>query len=178
MDYLTQHYKNLSEQLQAKVNHLKQLIEAENTPYSDRFETEEDQYIRDQENIQKSKVKVAKTQPNQRTVAEELPNAIALGGIGTLGAGLASAVVPPLAPLVGAGALLGGAVYGGAKATERAMNYFDPEQKTYAKIGSVLTGGPENVDRTGPRATRAQYDDAAIKAAAARKARYGTESGY
>ena len=29
MDYLTQHYKNLSEQLQAKVNHLKQLVEAE-----------------------------------------------------------------------------------------------------------------------------------------------------
>ena len=29
MDYLTQHYKNLSEQLQAKVNHLKQLMEAE-----------------------------------------------------------------------------------------------------------------------------------------------------
>lgn len=29
MDYLTQHYKNLSEQLQAKVNTLKQLIEAE-----------------------------------------------------------------------------------------------------------------------------------------------------
>lgn len=29
MVYLTQHYKNLSEQLQAKVNHLKQLMEAE-----------------------------------------------------------------------------------------------------------------------------------------------------
>lgn len=28
MDYLTQHYKNLSEQLQAKVNHLQNLLEA------------------------------------------------------------------------------------------------------------------------------------------------------
>ena len=175
MDYLTQHYKNLSEQLQAKVNHLKQLIEAKNIPSSDRFETEEDQYIRDQENIQKSKVKVAKTQPNQRSIIEQLPNAIAVGGASTLGVGLVSAVAPPLAPIVGAGAILGGAVGLGSVATERAMNYFDPEQKAYAKLGSILTGGPENVDRTGPRATRAQYDAAAMKAAAARKARYGTE---
>ena len=28
MNYLTQHYKNLSEQLQAKVNHLQNLLEA------------------------------------------------------------------------------------------------------------------------------------------------------
>jgi hypothetical protein len=29
MDYLSLYYKNLAEQLQAKVNHLKQLMEAE-----------------------------------------------------------------------------------------------------------------------------------------------------
>jgi hypothetical protein len=31
MNYLTQHYKNLSEQLQAKVNHLNQLLEVKRT---------------------------------------------------------------------------------------------------------------------------------------------------
>lgn len=75
-------------------------------------------------------------------------------------------------------AKLGAAGLGGyalGKAAEAAMNTFDPEQETYAKIGSVLTGGPEKIERKGAPGTQEEYTKAAREAAARRKARYGSE---
>ena len=78
----------------------------------------------------------------------------------------------------GAGAIskvtakLGAAGLGGyalGKAAEAAMNTFDPEQETYAKIGSVLTGGPEKIERKGAPGTQEEYTKAAREAAARRK---------
>ena len=189
MNYLSQYYKNLSEQLQEKINYLKHLIEAENRLYAKRFETEEDQYIEDQEDAQKDKVKNATKQEQSDRLSDDiLKGAVfapaATTGLGTLGliglTGLetaleGSASTEPLA-VGGAKALgAGGAGYMAGKAIKAGMDYFDPEQKTYAKIGSVLTGGPEKIERRGAPATQAEYTQAAKEAAARRKARYGSE---
>lgn len=189
MNYLSLYYKNLAEQLQQKVNHLTQLIETGNRPYADRSKTEEDQYIEDQENIQNDKVKNATKQEQSDRLSDDiLKGAVfapaATTGLGTVGliglTGLetaleGSASTEPLA-VGGAKALgAGGAGYMAGKAIKAGMDYFDPEQKTYAKIGSVLTGGPEQVERRGAPATQAEYAQAAKTAAAARKARYGSE---
>jgi hypothetical protein len=73
---------------------------------------------------------------------------------------------------LGAAGLVGSAL---GKAGEAAMNTFDPEQETYAKIGSALTGGPEKIERKGAPGTQEEYTKAAREAAARRKARYGSE---
>ena len=82
----------------------------------------------------------------------------------------ATAMTPSLAyGLVGAGG------YGVGKLIQAGIDDYDPEQKTYAKLGSVLTGGPEQVERRGAPATQAEYAQAAKEAAARRKSRYGSE---
>tara|TARA_R110000868_G_scaffold6173_1_gene35528 strand:+ start:879 stop:1442 length:564 start_codon:yes stop_codon:yes gene_type:complete len=73
---------------------------------------------------------------------------------------------------LGAAGLVG---YALGKAGEAAMDTFDPEQETYAKIGSALTGGPEKIERKGAPGTQEEYTKAAREAAARRKARYGSE---
>jgi hypothetical protein len=75
---------------------------------------------------------------------------------------------------LGAG-LLGAAGYGAGKVLQAGIDHYDPEQKIYGKVGSVLTGGPEQVERRGAPATQAEYTQAAKEAAARRKARYGSE---
>jgi hypothetical protein len=192
MNYLSQYYKNLAEQLQEQINCLTQLLEAENRLYPKRFETEEDQYIKDQEDAQKDKVKNSTKQEQSDRLSDDILKgaviapgaATGLGALGTIAltgvetALEGSASTEPLA-IVGAKALgAGGAGYMAGKAIKAGMDYFDPEQKTYAKIGSALTGGPEKIERRGAPATQAEYSNAARIAAAARKARYGTESGY
>jgi len=189
MNYLSQYYKNLAEQLQEKINCLTQLLEAENRLYPKRFETEEDQYIKDQEDAQKNKVKNSTKQEQSDRLSDDIlkgaviapGTATGLGALGTIAltgvetALEGSASTEPLA-IVGAKALgAGGAGYMAGKAIKVGMDYFDPEQKTYAKIGSVLTGGPEQVERRGAPATQAEYTQAAKEAAARRKARYGSE---
>jgi len=187
MNYLTQHYKNLSEQLQQKVNHLHHLIRLSEA--NSQTQSTIDKDIQDQENIQKSNVKNATKIEQGGRVDDDIAHAVVVGpvmtgSIGALGlmagsalpasgalAGAAGALAAPAAIALGAA----GAGYVGGKAIQAGMDYFDPEQKTYAKIGSAITGGPEKVERKGAPGTQAEYSNAAKTAAAARKARYGTQ---
>lgn len=164
MDYLTQHYKNLSEQLQAKVNNLKQLIEQEETHVIN-------QVINDSEKIQKSNVKKSKKAEQDDRVTDSV-----IKGIGSQAVAIPAALTAPavMTKTLGAG-LVGAAGYGAGKVLQAGIDHYDPEQKIYGKIGSVLTGGPEQVERRGAPATQAEYAQAAKTAAAARKARYGSE---
>jgi hypothetical protein len=163
MDYLTQHYKNLAEQLQEKVNHLKQLIEQEETHVIN-------QVINDSEAIQKANVKKSKKAEQDDRVLDS-----AVKGTSSQVAEMIAADVmgPVITKPLGAG-LLGTAGYGAGKVLQAGIDFLDPEQKTYAKIGSALTGGPEKVERRGAPATQEDYSNAAKTAAAARKARYGS----
>lgn len=142
------------------------------------FEQEENyiinKSINDSEAIQKVNVKKSKKEEQDDRVTDSV-----IKGIGSQAVAIPASLTAPavMTKAFGAG-LVGAAGYGTGKVLEAGINHFDPEQKTYAKIGSVLTGGPEQVERRGAPGTQAEYSNAARTAAAARKARYGTESEY
>ena len=126
------------------------------------------QVINDSEKIQKSNVKKSKKTEQDDRVTDSVTK-----GIVSQAAGIPAAL--SLSPRTQGAGLLGVVGYGAGKVLQAGIDHLDPEQKIYGKIGSVLTGGPEQVERRGAPATQAEYAQAAKTAAAARKARYGSE---
>ena len=129
------------------------------------------QVINDSEKIQKSNVKKSKKAEQDDRVTDSV-----IKGIGSQAVAIPAALTAPavMTKTLSAG-LVGAAGYGAGKVLQAGIDHYDPEQTIYGKIGSVLTGGPEQVERRGAPATQAEYAQAAKEAAARRKARYGSE---
>ena len=177
---LQEQYKLVAKNIISKVLH-----EKEDKDDADYQNMRTNEYIEDQENTQKARVKNSTKQEQSMRVQDDIAKGALLAPItaastGLIGAGILSGLHGTVAAepvAVGGAAALGAGTLGymGGKAIQAGMDYFDPEQKTYAKLGAALTGGPEKIERRGAPGTQAEYSNAARTAAAARKARYGSE---